>query len=136
MKELNQMLEGVVKMKFIINRVMVALVLVALAGTAAFAKTKRTTIKLDMDTKVNGTVVSRGTYDVVFDDQTNELAIVKGNKVLLKAATRLEMRDRKANANEVHFRTIDVGTELIGIAFSGSDQNVVINQAGMQAGGN
>jgi len=123
-------------MKFFINRVIVALVLVALAGTAAFAKTKRTTITLDMDTKVNGTVVKRGTYDVVFDDQTNELAIVKGNKVLVKAAARLEMRDRKANANEVHTRTVDMGTELIGVAFSGSDQNVVVNQAGMQAGGN
>jgi hypothetical protein len=29
-----------------------------------------------------------------------------------------------------------MGRELTSVAFAGSDQNVVVNQAGMQAGGN
>jgi hypothetical protein len=123
-------------MKFVINRVIVALLLVTLASAAAFAKTRSKTISLQVDTNVNGTLIKRGTYKVVFDDQTNELSILKEGKVLVRTAARLEMRDRKANGTEVYTRTVDMGSELVGIAFSGSNQNVVVSQSGMQAGGN
>jgi hypothetical protein len=123
-------------MKFVINRVIVALLLVTLASAAAFAKTRSKTISLQVDTNVNGTLIKRGTYKVVFDDQTNELSILKEGKVLVRTAARLEMRDRKANGTEVYTRTVDMGSELVGIAFSGSNQNVVVNQSSMQAGGN
>jgi len=123
-------------MKSIVNRVMVALLLVTLANAAAFAKSKRATVSFLMDTKVNGTLVKSGTYDVVFDEETGELSIVKGSKVIATAATRLEQRERKARSTETNTSVEGSETKLISITFGGSDQRVVVNQGGMQMGAN
>ncbi|HEY6246035.1 MAG TPA: hypothetical protein VIX17_18950 [Pyrinomonadaceae bacterium] len=123
-------------MKSVGNRIIIALLLVTMTGVAVFAKGKRTTVAFAVDTKVNGTLVKSGTYDVVFDEETSELSIVKGRKVVVKAAARLAMRDGKGRATEVH--TVKEGDEtaFVGISFGGSDQKVVLSQTGMQAGGN
>jgi len=123
-------------MKSIVNRVMVALLLVTLANAAAFAKSKRATVSFLMDTKVNGTLVKSGTYDVVFDEETGELSIVKGSKVIATTATRLEQRERKARSTETNTSVEGNETKLISITFGGSDQRVVVNQGGMQMGAN
>jgi len=123
-------------MKSIVNRVMVALLLVTLANAAAFAKSKRATVSFLMDTKVNGTLVKSGTYDVVFDEETGELSIVKGSKVIATTATRLEQRERKARSTETNTSVEGSETKLISITFGGSDQRVVVNQGGMQMGAN
>ena len=123
-------------MKFIINRVIVAFLLVTLAGVAAFAKNKRAHVTFTEATSVNGTIVKQGTYEVVYNEETGELSILKDDKVVAKAATRLEMLGRKANNTEVHTRHVDMGVELVGVTFVGSDQHVLVKQAGMQAGGN
>jgi len=46
------------------------------------------------------------------------------------------MRDSKGRSTEIY--TVKGGdqTALVGLAFSGSEQQVVLNQARMQAGGN
>lgn len=123
-------------MKFIINRLIVAFLLVTLAGAAAFGKSKKVAVSFSADFKVNGTLIKKGTYDVVFDDQTGELSIVKDEKVIAKTATRLEKRDRKARSTEAVIKMEGNETELVSIIFGGSDQNLVVSQAGMQAGGN
>ena len=87
-----------------------------------------------MDTKVNGTLVKSGTYDVVFDEETGELSIVKGSKVIATTATRLEQRERKARSTETNTSVEGNETKLISITFGGSDQRVVVNQGGMQMG--
>ncbi len=123
-------------MKFIANRLIVAFMLVTLCSVGAFAKSRRTTVSFTVDTKVNGTVVKSGTYEALFNDETGELSLLNGRKVVVKTATRLEMRDRKARATEFQTRKAEMGVELVSITFRGSDQNVVVNQGGMQAGGN
>ena len=123
-------------MKSIVNRVMVALLLVTLANAAAFAKSKRATVSFLMDTKVNGTLVKSGTYDVVFDEEKGELSIVKGSKVIATTATRLEQRERKARSTETNTSVEGNETKLISITFGGSDQRVVVNQGGTQMGAN
>ena len=123
-------------MKSIVNRVMVALLLVTLASAAAFAKSKRVTVPFLMDTKVNGTLIKSGTYDVVFDEETGELSIVKGSKTIATTATRLEQRERKARSTETNTSVEGNETKLISITFGGSDQRVVVNQGGMQMGAN
>lgn len=123
-------------MKFIVNRVIVAFLLVTLASAAAFGKSKRATVSFDVDTKVNGTLLKSGTYEVVFDEQTGELSILKGSKVVAKTATRLVMRDGKGRTKEIHTVMEGDETAFVGIAFSGSEQKVLVSQAGMQAGGN
>jgi len=123
-------------MRFIVNRIVVASLIVTLAGSAAFAKTKKKMISFTSDVSVNGTLVKKGNYDLKFDDVSGELSIEKGSKVIAMAATCLEKRDRKAQGLELRTRLAEMGLELVGVTFDGSDQNIVVNQAGMQAGGN
>jgi hypothetical protein len=123
-------------MKSVINRIVVALLLVTMTSVAGFAKSKKTNVTFTVDTKVNETLVKSGTYQAVFNEETGELSILKGGKVVAKTTARVEMRDGKGRTTEVH--TIKEGdvTAFVGVAFNGSDQKVVVNQAGMQAGGN
>ena len=123
-------------MKSVVNRIIVALLLVTVTSMAGFAKSKKTNVTFTVDTKVNETLVKSGTYEAVFNEETGELSILKGGRVLAKTAARVEMRDGKGRTTEIH--TIKEGdvTAFVSIAFSGSDQKVVVSQAGMQAGGN
>jgi hypothetical protein len=67
---------------------------------------------------------------------TGEVSFEKNGKVIAKTAGRLEKRNRKAGGTEFETRQAEMGMELVSIAFSGSDQNVVLTQMGMQAGRN
>ena len=84
----------------LVNRLVVALLLVTLASAAAFAKTRMEKISFTSDVKVNGTLVKSGTYSVAFDEPTGELSIRKDGKVIARTATRLEKRERKARGLE------------------------------------
>lgn len=122
-------------MRFI-NRVAIALLLVTLAGTAVLAKTHKKDVEFDTAVKVNGTEVKAGSYVAVFDDSTNELSLLKGGKVVAKTAARLEQRAKKARDTQIHRRMTGNDSELVSITFGGSNQDVVVGQMGMQAGGN
>lgn len=113
-------------MKSFVNRITIALVIVALASVAAFAKTRRDTVTFPTDIKVNGTLVKQGTYDLKFNDETNELLILKRGKVIAKANTRTE---KGTKARGTQFSSIGSGDErqLVNITFSGTDQKVVVS---------
>ena len=115
-------------MKFI-NRVAVALLIASLASVAAFAKTHREKITFVNDIKVNGTLVKKGAYDLKFDDQTGEVSIVKNGKVVARAHSTMESRTSKARRFEFRYSGAGSNAELTHVAFSGSDQNVVLNSA-------
>ena len=121
-------------MKTIVNRVMVALLLVTLASAAAFAKGKRVQVSFLTDTKVNGSLVKQGEYDVVFDEETGELSIVKGSKIVATTTTRLEQRESKARSTETNTIVEGDETRLVSITFGGSDRRVIVNPGGMQMG--
>jgi len=123
-------------MKSIVNRVMVALLLVTLASVAAFAKVKRVQVSFLTDTKVNGTLVKHGTYDVVFDEETGKLSIVKGSKIVATTTTRLEQRESKARSTETNTIVEGDETRLVSITFGGSDRRVIVNPGGVQMGAN
>ena len=122
-------------MKFIINRAVVAFLLVTLAGTAAFAKSNKGTVSLSSNTKVNGTLVKKGNYDVRFDEKTGELSVKKSGKVIAKTAARFEKRYLKAAGTEVQTSREGMDQRLVAITLSGSDQNIVVNQDTPLAGG-
>ena len=122
-------------MKSIINSVLLIVLLVTLPVAAALGNTRKSNIALSSDTKVNGTLVKKGNYEVVFDDQSGDLSILKGAKVIAKATARTEKRSQKARATEVQTILEGMDQKLVSIAFDGSSENVVVNQAGMQAGG-
>ena len=123
-------------MKSVVNRIIVALLLVTITSMAAFAKSKKTNVTFTVDTKVNETLVKSGTYEAVFNEETGELSIVKGRKVVAKTATQLKMRDSKGRSTEIYTVKDGDQTALVGLAFSGSDQQIVLNQARMRTGGN
>lgn len=113
-------------MKSFVNRITVALVIVALASVAAFAKTKKDTVTFPTDIKVNGTLVKQGTYDLKFNEETNELSVLKNGKVIAKANTRTE---KGTKARGTQFISIGSGDErqLLSVTFGGSDQRVVVS---------
>ncbi len=122
-------------MKSMINSALVALLLVTLASTAAFGKTKKGKVSFTSDVKVSGTTVKRGDYDAVFDENKNELSIVKNGKVVAKTSARVEQLSTKAKWTSALTSLEGNETALVGVTFAGTDQNVVITQAAMQAGG-
>jgi uncharacterized protein with FMN-binding domain len=89
-------------MKSVVNRIVVALLLVTMTSVAAFAKSKKTNVTFTVDTKVSETRVKSGTYEAVFNEETGELSIVKGRKVVAKTATQLKMRDSKGRLTEIY----------------------------------
>lgn len=118
----------------LINRFAVALLLVTLAGTAAFGKTKSKQVEFQKAVTVNGTVVKAGSYKVTFDEMANELAILKNDKVVVKTAAHSEQRMTKVRGTQLHYRTEAGEVALVGITFG--DQEVVVGQNSMPATGN
>ena len=113
-------------MKSIVNRIVVVIMVGALASVAAFAKTHKHRVTFDNDIKVNGTLVKKGSYDVKFDDASGQLSIIKNGKTVAQTMAKLEARAKKANGFQL--RSVGAGeeTELTGLTFGGSDKDVVI----------
>ena len=122
-------------MKSIVNRIVVVVMIGALTCVAAFAKTQRHKITFESDTKVNGTLVKKGTYDVKFDDASNQLSIVKNGKVIAQAMAKLEPREKKAGDFQVRSSGSGDDTQLVGVTFGGATQDVVIANNGASTSG-
>ena len=78
----------------IVNRLSVFVLVGVIASGVALAKTTKKEVTFSGPVVVNGAVVKKGTYDAVFDDQTNELTIVKDRKIVAKAPVQLETQVR------------------------------------------
>jgi hypothetical protein len=85
-------------MRGILNRFLLVFVISIFTGSVAFAETIKQKVTFGKPVVVSGTVVRVGTYDAIFDDQTNELIIKQGKKVIAKAPARLEERSGKQGA--------------------------------------
>src|SRR5215813_7681728 len=109
-------------MKSIVTRMLVVLMVGALTSVVAFAKVKTQKVTFDSDIKVNGTLVKKGTYDLKFDEQTNQLSISKYGKVVAEAMTRSEPRAKKANGFQLKSTGSGSETQLVGVTFGGSDK--------------
>jgi hypothetical protein len=117
----------------IIRRITIALGICALAASVTLGKTRKDSVTFTQDLNVNGTLVKSGSYEVSFNDETNELAIIKRGKVVAKTTAKASQRDGKANATEVKTITTSAGVELIGVAFGGSDKNILVDRGGEAA---
>ena len=123
-------------MKSILNRIVVILVVGALASVAALAKVHKHSVTFDTDTKVNGTLIKKGTYQVKFDDESGQLSIVKNGKTVAQATAKLEPREKKASDFQLRSVTKGDEAELVGVTFGGSDKDVVITSGGGSSSGN
>jgi hypothetical protein len=122
-------------MKSIVNRMVVIMMVAALTSVVALAKVQKQKVTFESDIKVNGTLVKKGTYDLKFNDETGQLSIVKGGKVIAEAMTRVESRSKKANDFQMRSTVNGNEQQLTGITFGGSDKDVVIsNGAGSTTG--
>ena len=127
-------------MKVFLKSTFAALMICALASIAVFAaakdKVKTETVTFTSDVMVNGTLVKAGEYQIRFNEQTGELAILKGGKVKAKTTAQLQSRSEKAKSTAV--RTLDKGgvAELIGVSFGGSNQDVVVGASSGAVTGN
>lgn len=124
-------------MKSLISKTLVALLLCALAVVSAFAaKVRKERVTFDSDVTVNGTVIKAGQYDIRFNEETGELAILKDGKVKAKTSARVEQRADKAHSTSVRTSTKGDVSELIGVTFEGSNKNVVVGASGGAVSGN
>lgn len=127
-------------MRFFMKSTLAALLICAFASIAVFAgskdKVKKEFVTFASDVMVNGTLVKAGDYQVKFDEQTGELAILKDGKVKAKTSAHLQARSDKAKNTSV--RTVEKGSvaELIGFSFGGSNQDVVVGASGAAVTGN
>jgi len=119
-------------MKKIVNRIILALVLLAMTGAMAFAKEKSEKVTFSRDMVVNGTVVKKGTYKVKFDDQAKELSIWDGKTAVVKSTVRLEANTRKPSSHKIIYIEKDNTNVLSSITFAGSSEAMVINEGGNQ----
>ena len=118
-------------MKSYLQRMLVALAILALGAVAVFAeKNKNASLTLAQDVMVNGTLLKAGDYEFKFNEKTNELSILKNGKVKAKTTARLETRNEKAKNSSVRTRSAGSVTEIIGLTFGGSNQEVVVGSGG------
>jgi hypothetical protein len=89
--------QGVVEMKRIVNRMVGFVLIAALTGVVALAKSTEREVTFTKNLTVNGTLVKKGTYKVEFNEETSELTIRKGKKVVATAQARLEKITDKAS---------------------------------------
>jgi hypothetical protein len=100
----------------------VALTSLTIMATEAGKLKKNFTFPSDISVK--GTPIKAGTYKIEFDDQSGELSIMKGSKLVAKTQARWEKRDAKAKQTSI--TTATGGKELLSITFGGEDQNLVV----------
>jgi hypothetical protein len=122
-------------MKSIVNRVIVVLMVGALTSVVALAKVHKHQVTFEKDTKVNSTVVEKGTYDLKFDDGTGQLSIVKNGKTIAQAMTKLEPRAKKAADFQLRSMGSGADSQLLGVTFDGWDKDVVITNNGASTSG-
>ena len=123
-------------MKSIVNRIVVVVMVGALASVAAMAKTHKQKVTVDSDIKVNGTLVKKGSYEVKFDDETGQLSIMKNGKTIAQSMARLEAREKKANTFQLRATTAGDEKQLVGVTFGGWDKDVIVSNSGAATTGN
>jgi hypothetical protein len=85
------------EMKNFVNRVIIFVLLSCSMSVAALAKPIKKQITFNEPVKVNGVLLKQGTYDVAFNEETSELTISKGKRVLAKAPAQLESLSKDSN---------------------------------------
>jgi hypothetical protein len=109
---------------------MMVLALCALMSATGLAKGKSEEVNIPQDVVVNGTLVKKGSYKLKFDEQTGELLLLKGKKVVARTSARLEKREKEAARTE--FGTIQQGEtkSLRSITFRGDRESIVMHEMG------
>lgn len=118
-----------------VRSLVVTMVIGVLLSAVALADSKSHSVTFNRDVKLNGTLIEKGTYKVVFDEQANELMILKGKETVAKATARAEKREKKAEATEIRTSIKGGDVELTGLAFRGDYETIVVSGSGSMSSG-
>ena len=116
-------------MKKLTVRIALMLALCATSGSIVSAKVKSKSLTFGTDFWVGNTLVKKGTYKVVFDDQTNEISIMDKATVVAKVPAQVTKREQAKRAWDVSLATAGDRTTLVSLAFPEDKQTLVINNA-------
>jgi hypothetical protein len=117
--------------KRLVNRTLVLLVMCAITSVAAWAKTTTRVVTFTRDVTVNGTLVTAGTYKVIFDDQTGELTITSGKKTVAKTPARIEKIE--GNSYGVYItRAENERAVLLSVTLKGGNRAVIDGSDGAE----
>jgi hypothetical protein len=119
-------------MKNFVNKLLIAVLAVAMTGAMAFAKGKSEKVIFSRDMVVNGTVVKKGTYKVTFDDQAKEMKIWDGKTEIAKSQVRVETSSSKPSSTKLTFSEQGSQNVLTSVTFAGSSESLVINKSGTE----
>lgn len=117
-------------MRNLFKRTAIFLASCALTGAAALATTLTKEVAFSRALTVNGAPVKAGTYKITFDDQTGQLTIMDGKKVVAKAAARL---DNLKGGSGYTTRNVGGSTILTSVYMGGDNQATIINDADLPA---
>jgi hypothetical protein len=124
-------------MKKLANRIALILVLGVITSGLTFAKAIRKQVTFSEPVVLNGTLVKAGSYNVAFDDESGELTISKGKKVVASAPARLEKVAEKSRSSYEYRNETDgaaVTAVLVSITFEDGNQ-ATIDTNGESKGG-
>ena len=113
-----------------VNRLSAFVLVGVVANGVAFAKTIKKEVTFSEPVVVNGTLVKKGPYEVVFDDQTNELTIANGRKVVAKAPAQLEKLDREHSAYETRQDGDSTRMTLVSVTLKHGEKATLVNSGG------
>jgi ethanolamine utilization cobalamin adenosyltransferase len=114
-------------MKKFASLVMALVVTVLFSANLTLAEIKEKKVEFNRDVVVNGTIVKKGKYTVKFDDQTNEMTILKGDKVVAKSNARKGLRNVKATTTEIMVVRKDNDSVLKGIILEGDKETILLS---------
>jgi hypothetical protein len=111
------------------NNMAFALIVCALLATSALAGGTSEDVTFRNDMTVGDTLVKQGKYKVTFDDESRELVIMRGRKIVARAAADLEDLERGGRFPLMYTsKKADDGTsQLVGVVIGG--KNAVINRS-------
>src|SRR5882672_745900 len=113
----------------LVNQLAVVILVGAIASSVASAEVIKKEVTFSQPVVVNGTIVKSGTYNVVYDDQTKELSIVKGRKVVARAPALLEKREQRDHA--VYVTRVKEGDSnnavLVSVTLKDGNQASIVN---------
>ena len=119
-------------MKGLVSRIVISLLVCAFLSVSVFAGEKSKKLTIPYDVVVNGTLIKKGEYKAVFNEENSELVLLKGKEVAVKTKAFLKENPDKANANEVSMKQQNSELVLRSIRFAGETKSITVTDGQTQ----
>jgi hypothetical protein len=106
---------------------LMAVALMTAGLTMVEARDRSKTITFLNDVTVNGTLIQKGTYDVKFDSESNEVTISRNGRQVATTKVEIKLTDRKNPHNSAAYVERDNARILTSITFEGDKRVLLVN---------